>query len=101
LGSTYTNIGTVPASTTWNVGLNIANRTAAAVNLRAYVADTTWTTGEPSGSTLKAAICYDLSIAANGMAQITGIVMATTEKLIVYAGTATSLDIIAFGVSIA
>ena len=100
LGTTYTNLYTVPAVTTANVLLNITNRTAIAATLRAYVADTSWASGEPTGGTIKAAIAYDHYIMPGEVVQISGIVMATTNKLIVRAGTASSLDVIASGVLI-
>lgn len=100
LGTTYTSIGTVPSLTMWNLLINIANRTASAAKLRAFIADTSWSTGEPTGGTLKAAIAYDLSIAAGDVVQITGIIMKTTEKLVMWSDTASALDITAQGVAI-
>lgn len=100
LGSTYTNIATIAASTTANILLNITNRTASQVNFRAYVADTSWSSGEPTGGTIKAAIAYDMPIAAGDVVQISGVTMLTTEKLVVYSGTASALDILASGVAI-
>lgn len=100
LGSTYTNLATIAASTTANILLNVTNRTAVTANFRAYVADNSWSSGEPTGGTLKAAIAYDMPIAAGDVVQISGIVMNTGEKLIVYSGTASSLDVIASGVAI-
>lgn len=100
LGTSYTNIGTVPSLTTWNVLVNVTNRTAAVANFRMYVADTSWSTGEPTGGTLKAAIAYDMPIAAGETVQISGFIMKTTEKLIVRSSTATSLDVTANGVAI-
>ena len=56
LGTTYTLLGTVPSSTTWNTLVSITNRTSGASNLRLYIADSSWSSGEPTGGTLKAAI---------------------------------------------
>ena len=101
LGTTYTIVGAaVPSVTKWNVLVNVTNRTAAASLLRLYIADTSWTTGEPTGGTLKVALAYDRSIAAGAVVQITGIIMKTTEKLIARASVAASLDICANGVAI-
>jgi len=100
LGATYTLLYTVPASTTVNLLLNVTNRTATLAYLRAYIADTTWAAGEPTGSTIKAAIAYDMPISAGAVAQISGLVLNTTEKLIVYSSVAASLDIIASGVAV-
>lgn len=93
LGTTYTSLGTVPASTTWNVLLNVTNRLTASVKLRAFVADNSWSTGEPTGGTLKFAMAYDMSIGAGETVQISGNVMKTTEKLVVRSDTAAALDI--------
>lgn len=100
LGTTYTLLYTVPAATTTNLLLNVTNRTAASAKLRAYVADTSWAAGEPTAGTLKAAIAYDLAIPAGAVVQISGIVMATTNELVVRSDVASSLDIIASGVVI-
>lgn len=101
LGTTYTIIGSaVPASTTWNLLVNVTNRTAGVVKLRLYVADTSWTTGEPTGGTLKAAIAYDTPIAVGDVWYDSGVVMKTTEKLVARSDTAASLDILVSGVAI-
>jgi len=100
LGMTYTSLGTVPALTTWNLLLNVTNRTVNTVAFRAYVADTSWSSGEPTGGTIKASIAYDYSVSGGAIFQVTGIVMNATEKLIVYSGTASALDVIASGVAI-
>lgn len=101
LSTTYTSLGTVPASTTWNVLLNVTNRTSSSLNLRAYVATSSWSTGEPTsaGSTLVAAIAYDSSVSPGQVVQFSGIVMAAGEKLVVYSSAA-GLDVIASGVAI-
>jgi hypothetical protein len=99
LGTTYTLLGTVPASTTWNLLVNVTNRTAGVVKLRLYVADTSWTTGEPTGGTLKAAIAYDTPIAVGDVWYDSGVVMKTTEKLVARSDTAASLDILVSGVA--
>lgn len=101
LGTTYTIVGAaVPASTKWNVLINITNRTATVAYLRLYIADTSWSTGEPTGGTLKAAIAYDFPIGVGDVAQISGIILKTTEKLIAYSSLASALDITANGVAI-
>jgi hypothetical protein len=100
LGATYTNIATIAALTTANLLLSVANRTTGPVKLRAYVADTSWSTGEPTGGTLKAAIAYDLPIAGGAVIQISGIVANTTEKIIVYSDTASALDILLNGIAV-
>lgn len=100
LGTTYTSLGTVPASTTWNVLLNATNRLTSVVKLRAYIADTSWASGEPTGSTLIAAIAYDYPLGPGDVIQISGVVLAATNKLIVWADTGSALDVIASGVAI-
>jgi len=101
LGTSYTIVGgAVPASTMWNLLVNVTNRTTGTAKLRLFIADTSWTTGEPTGSTLKAAIAYDLGIIPGDVVQISGIVMKPTEKLVARSDTASSLDITANGVSI-
>lgn len=101
LGTTYTIIGAaVPSATKWNMLVNITNRTGASALLRLYIADTSWTTGEPTGGTLKTAIAYDLPIAAGDVVQISGIVANATEKIVARSSVATSLDISLQGVAI-
>lgn len=101
LGTTYTSMFTVTTSHTYNLHINITNRTGSSVNFRAYIADNSWSSGEPTGGTLKSAIAYDLPIAAGDVVQISGIVLLSGEKLVVRSGTASALDISANGVDIA
>ena len=101
LGTTYTIIGSaVPSSTTWNTHFSITNRLSVTALLRLYVADNSWSSGEPTGSTLKAAIAYDLPIAPGDVVQISGVIFLTTEKIVARSNTASSLDITANGVVI-
>lgn len=102
LGLTYVIVGAaVPALTKWNLLVNVTNRLASATaKLRLYIADTSWSSGEPTAGALKAAIAYDLPIAAGDTVQISGIILKTTEKLIARSDTAASLDITAQGVAI-
>ena len=101
LGVTYTIVGSAVASaTTWNLLLAVTNRTGANANLRAYIADTSWSSGEPTGGTLKAAIAYDLPIAAGDVVQLSGYVLNATEKLVVRSSVAASLDVTAQGIAI-
>ena len=101
LGVTYTIIGSaVPSSTTWNTLFTITNRTSASANLRLYIADNSWSSGEPTGGTLKAAIAYDLPIQAGAVEQIPGVIFKTTEKIVARSSVASSLDITASGVAI-
>ena len=98
LSTTYTNLYTVPASTTTNLNMNICNRAGSDANLRIYVADTSWSTGEPTAGTLIAAVCLNLVVPAGSVIQLSGIVMATTQELIAYASA--TVDIIVSGVEI-
>jgi len=101
LGTSYTIVGAaVPATTTWNVLVSVTNRLTDSVKLRLYIADTSWSSGEPTGGTLKIAIAYDRPIAPGETAQISGFIMKTTEKLIARSDTASALDISAQGVAI-
>lgn len=100
LGTTYTNLGTVPASTMWNTLFNITNRAATPAKLRLYIADTSWTTGEPTGGTLKAALAHDMQVSPGDVVQITGVIAKANEKLIARSDTASSLDITVSGVAI-
>ena len=101
LGTTYTIIGgAVPASTTWNTLVHATNRTASAVKLRLYIADTSWSSGEPTAGTLKVALAYDMDIIGGESVQITGIVVKTTEKLVARSDTASSVDISVSGIAI-
>lgn len=99
LGTTYTNLFTAAATT--NTLLNVTNRTSSVASLRAYIATSSWSTGEPTGSTLVASIAYDYQLAPGEVAQFSGNVLASGEKCIVRSDTASSLDVIASGVEIA
>lgn len=101
VGTTYTIVGAAVASaTTWNLVLQLVNRTTSLVKVRAYAADNSWSSGEPTGGTLKHAICYDLELLPGGVQHLSGIVMKTTEKLVVRSDTASSLDVAASGVKV-
>lgn len=102
LGTTYTQIGPdVPSATKWNILMNVANRLTGTVKLRAYIATSSWTTGEPTGGDLVAAIAFDMPIYANSEpVQISGIIIKATEQVIVRSDTASALDITLNGVAI-
>lgn len=101
VGTTYVIVGAaVATSHTWNVLLNVTNLTGTNSNLRAYIADNSWSSTEPTGGTLKVAIAYDQPIAAGDVSQISGFVMNAGEKLVVRASVAASLAISAHGVDI-
>jgi hypothetical protein len=101
LGTTYVICGAaVPSATVWNVLLVVTNRTGASANLRAYIADTSWSSGEPTAGTLKVAVAYDLTISAGAVVEISGFVMNATEKLVVRSSVAASLDVSANGIAI-
>lgn len=92
-GTAYASLGTVPALTT-DVGLiSVTNRTGASVKFRGYVATATWAAGEPITTTIVAAFAYDEPIAAGQTWQVSYIIANAGEQWVVYADTATSLDI--------
>ena len=101
LGVTYTIVGAaVPAITTWNILANVTNRTTSSVKLRLYIADTSWSSGEPTGGTLKTALAYDMPLSAGEVVQISGVIVKTTEKIVARSDTASSIDIALSGVAI-
>lgn len=101
LDATYTQIGSAVASGhAWNLLLNVTNLLTSVVKLRAFIADTTWSTGAPSGSTKVAAIAFDAPVAAGDVLQISGVVLAATQKLVVWSDTTDGLDVIASGVDV-
>lgn len=99
LGTTYTNLGS-PSGVTWNILANITNRSSSVAYLQLFIADTSWSSGEPTGGTLKAAIAYNMPIAVGDVVQISGFVVLTTEKVIAYSSVASALDITLNGVEI-
>ena len=100
LGSTYTLLCTVTSGHTYNLLFNVANRGGATANLRLYIADTSWSSGEPTGGTLKAAIAYDYPVGVGDVVQCSGIIAKTTEEIVAWSSAASSLDITANGVDI-
>lgn len=100
VGTTYTNVFTVTSSHTYNTLIHIANLTAGDVKVRAYIATNSWSSGEPTGSTLKATIMYDATLAANEFIDQTGLIFLTGEKFVVYCDTASGVDVSAHGVDI-
>src|SRR6266508_4174503 len=93
VGTTYTNVATVAASTTWNLILHAVNKTTGQVKFRAFVADNSWSSGEPTGGTLQYSVCYDLPIDPGQALQITGVVALATEILGVRCDTASAVDV--------
>lgn len=102
VGTAYAIVGAaVPASTTWNMLVHVTNRTAAVASLRLYIADTSWSTGEPTGGTLKIALVYDYVVApGESVVVCSGIVVNTTEKIIARSSVNSSLDVSLHGVEI-
>lgn len=101
LGTTYTIVGSAVASGhDLNLLLNVTNLLTSVVKIRVYIADTSWSSGAPSGSTKVAAIANDLPIAVGDVVQISGIILTATQKLVVYSDTASGVDVIASGVDI-
>lgn len=100
LSTTYTQVGSAVASGhLHNVHLNVTNSAATARTFRAFIADTSWSSGEPTGSTKFAAICFDLPIAVGQLVQITGVILSATQELVVWSSGA-GIDVIASGVDI-
>ena len=101
LGTTYTQIGSgIASGHLLNLHLNVTNLLTSVVKLRAYIADTSWSSGEPTGSTKVASIAFDVPVAAGETLQITGVILAATHELVVRSDTASGLDVVASGVDI-
>lgn len=101
LGTAYTAIGTAASTGSFNLLLNVVNRGTATANVRAYIAASGWSSGEPTGATLVSSIVYDYPVGAyDPPFQVSGVVMGAGEKLIVRSDTASSLDVIASGVQL-
>ena len=88
--TTNTTIYTVPASVFSVVNVNLCNRTAASITVRIAVA----ASASPANSEY---IEYGTTIPANGVLERTGIVMSTTNQLVVYAS-AVGISATIFGV---
>lgn len=88
--TTNTTVYTVPASVFSVVNVNLCNRTSASITVRIAVsataspADTEW-------------IEYGATIPANGVLERTGIVMSTTNRLVVWAS-ATGISVVVGGI---
>jgi len=99
--TSYVQVGSdVASGHAWNLLLNVTNIVSTVVKLQAFVVDTSWTTGLPTGGAKVAAIAFDLPIAVGDVVQISGIVLAATQGLVVYSDTASGLDVIACGVDV-
>lgn len=101
VGTTYVICGAaVPTATVWNVILTAVNRSASTITIRGFVADTSWSSGEPTGGTLKAAFWYDTPLTPGQVTQVSFIVMNATEKIVLRSSLASSLDVIAAGIAV-
>jgi hypothetical protein len=88
--ATNTTLYTVPASTFSVVTVNIVNRGATAANIRIAVA----ATATPADSEY---IEYDVSLAAKGVLERTGVVM-DTGKLLVVRSSAVNVNAVTYGI---
>ena len=88
--ATNTTLYTVPASTFAVVTVNLVNRGASAANIRVAVAST----ATPSDSEY---IEYDVSLAAKGVLERTGIVM-DAGKLLVVRSSSVSVNAVVYGI---
>jgi hypothetical protein len=102
VGLTYVIVGAaVPSSTTWNMLVHVTNRTTSSSLLRLYIADATWTTGEPTSTALKVALAYDFLVApGDSVVVCSGIIVKATEQIVARSSVASSLDISLHGVEI-
>ena len=91
--ATNTTLYTVPATTFSVITVNIVNRSASAVTIRVAVA----AAASPADSEY---IEYDVSLAAKGVLERTGIVM-DAGKLLVVRSSATSVNAVAYGIETA
>ncbi len=96
VGTAYVSVGT--AASDFNLLIHLAATLACAVEV--YVAAASWTTGAPTGSDLVAKLAYDMPLVAGEVAQITGVIMLSGEKLVVQSSVAASVDVLAQGVAI-
>jgi hypothetical protein len=91
--ATNTTLYTVPASTFAVVTVNMVNRGATAANVRIAIS----TSATPADSEY---IEFDVSLAAKGVLERTGIVM-DAGKLLVVRSSATSVNAVAYGIETA
>jgi hypothetical protein len=88
--TTNTTLYTVPADTFTVANVTICNRGATAVTVRLALS----ATGTPANSEY---IEYDVSIAAKGVLERTGLVLDATKNIVVYSS-ATGVNAIAYGI---
>jgi hypothetical protein len=91
--ATNTTLYTVPVSTFSVVTVNLVNRGATAANVRIAIASS----ATPSDSEY---IEYDVSLAAKGVLERTGVVM-DAGKLLVVRSSATSVNAVVYGIETA
>ena len=81
--TTNTSIYTVPASTVSVVNIIICNRNASDIVVRVAHVD-----GAIGALANEDYIAYDLNVIANGIFEITGVVMSATHTIVAYSDTA-------------
>jgi len=90
---TYTNLYKVPTDTFAVASISLANRTTSPVQVRVAVT----TTDGPSAPSNGEFIEYGTTIAANGVLERTGLVLAANQIVSIYAAT-TGISAVAMGI---
>lgn len=96
-GTTYVSIHTASASSVTHGRLRLTNVTGSPILVRAYQADGSWTTGEPTAGTLESTICLDLQL-EGGATVVLGCALGASDEIVVRSNTASSLDSTFWGV---
>lgn len=98
VGTTYTSSGQGTGGNSFQGAVHIANLLTSIIEVRAYIADATWVSGEPAAGALVATLAKDIEVPANGIIRLGPFQIEGDNELVVRCDTASGMDVHAFGV---
>lgn len=95
--STYVSVGACPTGSKWQGIVRVTNsHVSASAIVEVYVADPTWTTGQPAAGTLIATLTLDVTLGVGEFLELQTVHLETNEKIVVQTS-AGQIDVEAHG----
>lgn len=98
VGTSYVQVGSdVAAGHDLNLLLSVTNLLNALSYLRAFIVDTSWTSGLPTGSAKVHTIAMDMEFLPGETKQLTGYILIPTQGIVVRGNATGAFDVLACG----